>query len=108
MKRFLLERFIVLIVLALVVLSFVSFSFAEESKTITISPETKFQLAPWCYLATRGIFHDYHAKYYPIPKLEAWLAESDTLSFTEKEGRSILWDEMQQWYRMGILVPLTD
>ena len=79
-----------------------------ESKTITISPETKFHLAPWCYLATRGIFHDYHAKYYPIPKLEAWLAESDTLSFTEKGGRSILWDEMQQWYRMGILVPLTD
>jgi hypothetical protein len=79
-----------------------------ESKTIVISQETKFHLAPWCYLATRGIYHDYHAKYYRIPKLEAWLAEIDTLSFTEKEGRSILWDEMQQWYRMGILVPLTD
>jgi hypothetical protein len=79
-----------------------------EEKTLLISPETKFQLAPWCYLSARGIFHDYQAKYYRIPELEAWLAKANTLRFTETGEGSISWDEMLQWYRMGILVPLTD
>jgi len=79
-----------------------------EPKTIEISPETRFQLAPWCYLSSRGIFHDYHANYYRIPELEAWLSETNTLRFTEKRGHSISWDQMLQWYRMGILVPLID
>ncbi|HBG60176.1 MAG TPA: hypothetical protein DDW97_05300, partial [Anaerolineaceae bacterium] len=79
-----------------------------EEKTLEISLETRFQLAPWCYLSSRGLFHDYHANYYHIPELEAWLSETNTLRFTEKRGHSISWDQMLQWYRMGIIVPLTD
>jgi len=79
-----------------------------EEKTLEISLETRFQLAPWCYLSSRGIFHDYHANYYRIPELESWLSEINTVRFTEKRGHSISWDEMLQWYRMGIIVPLTD
>lgn len=77
-----------------------------EHQTITISLETKFQLAPWCYLSSRGIFHDYHAKYYSIPELEAWLTEEDTLCFSAKTERSISWNAMLDLYRLGILIPL--
>ena len=79
---------------------------ALKSHPVVISPKTRFRLAPWCYLSKRGIFHDYHAKYYQIPQLEEWLAENAEISFSSKGSRLISWEELLHWYQMGILVPL--
>src|SRR5690606_26964638 len=37
-----------------------------EYRFTPITGETRFRLAPWCYEAPNGIYHDYRADYYDL------------------------------------------
>lgn len=79
-----------------------------ESIPLRIDKDSFFALAPWCYLSARGIFNDYHARYYHIPALQN-LLERSSLITPEERGRSgISFQAVMEWYQLGLLVPVRD
>ncbi len=72
-----------------------------------IDGETKFRLAPWCYVSTqRGIYHDYEAGYLDHAALLRIVNQMPG-GFTRRQGREvgITADEFEDLYRRGYLVP---
>lgn len=71
-----------------------------------LDEQTRFQLPPWCYIARRGIYHDFHADYLQDAALDALLKQfPQGFTFAQAEsagaGRQAVWD----WYRAGYLAP---
>jgi glycosyltransferase involved in cell wall biosynthesis len=68
-----------------------------------LTDETRFRLAPWCYISNGDIYHDFKGRYYPADKLITLLTthENRLLSFQTADRADIM-----QWYREGLLVPL--
>ena len=72
-----------------------------------ISKHTRYQLAPWCYQAQRGIYHDYKADYYTSPALFGLLAtHPDGFTQANAEQQGISANEVEYWLREGYTVPL--
>jgi glycosyltransferase involved in cell wall biosynthesis len=67
---------------------------------------TRFILAPWCYLASRGVYHDFLATYAALPEMAALLREGG-FTFVDAEGAGVSRDTVLDWYRDGYLVPTT-
>ncbi|MDX1991450.1 MAG: glycosyltransferase family 4 protein [bacterium] len=73
----------------------------------TLDEQTRYQLAPWCYLASQGIYHDFRADYYTGTELRR-LIEHYPEGFTDADAMrdGLHADEMMTFYRDGYLVPL--
>lgn len=65
-----------------------------------ITPQTRFRLAPWCYVCERGVYHDFRGHYADDHTLLRLLAH-DKLCMEETDA-----DHLMHWYREGYLVPL--
>lgn len=71
-------------------------------------PQTRYQLAPWCYLAARGIYHDYRADYLEAPPLEGLIAAfAGGFTLEDAAARGIDGAQMEEWRREGYVVPVT-
>jgi glycosyltransferase involved in cell wall biosynthesis len=72
-----------------------------------ISEQTGYILAPWCYPARRGIYHDYKASYYSSSKLTA-LTRAHPSGFTafDAEKQGVKAEDVEFWLREGYTVPL--
>jgi len=72
-----------------------------------LTEHTSYQLAPWCYLAARGIYHDYRADYLASPALRA-LVTAFPAGFSAALAASFEVDagQIDAWQRDGYLVPV--
>ncbi len=70
-----------------------------------INDETRFKLAPWCYRATRGIYHDFRSDYLQSADLDNLLALPE-LMFSTAQAQGIDRQTLLDWYRDGYLVPV--
>ncbi len=70
---------------------------------VPIDDSTIFRLAPWCYLTSEGIYHDFRAEYNDDERIH----QLSTADFTipEARQRSIDRATIMNWYREGYLVP---
>lgn len=72
-----------------------------------ITPETRFALAPWCYVAQRGIYHDFRADYLTDDVLRELIpANPDGISAEQAVSAGVSAARFESWYRDGYLVPL--
>lgn len=72
-----------------------------------ITDATRYQLAPWCYQAKSGIYHDYKADYYSSPALSALVAaHPDGFTRADAEQQGVSPDEVEYWLREGYTVPI--
>jgi hypothetical protein len=71
------------------------------------SAHTHYWLAPWCYVAKRGIYHDYRADYLEAPALESLIAaHPDGFTPRHAAARAIDAAQIEDWRRDGYLVPV--
>jgi glycosyltransferase involved in cell wall biosynthesis len=82
---------------------------AEVAKPMSFSPmlmtaETKFQLAPWCYITKGRIYHDFHASYRDEAVLIGLLEGG--LSVQKAEAAGVNAETFEAWYRDGYIVPV--
>lgn len=70
--------------------------------------ETRYSLAPWCYISpTRGIYHDFRADYIAPGLLGAMLAERpEGITLAEAETGGIDRETFERWYEQGYIVPV--
>lgn len=69
-------------------------------------PHTRYQLAPWCYLARRGIYHDYRADYLEAPALETLIAAfANGFTCDDAAAYGIDGAQIEEWRREGYIVP---
>lgn len=66
-----------------------------------LDEKTIFQLAPWCYVARHGIYHDFRADYTSDPDLVNPVLDHPK-GFTYRDGDA---QEIQRLLREGYLVP---
>ena len=72
-----------------------------------ITEETQFKLAPWCYHAQNGIYHDFRTNYVQSTVLDHLLSlPALTIHSAQTEG--IDRETVMQWYRDGYIVPALD
>jgi glycosyltransferase involved in cell wall biosynthesis len=72
----------------------------------SLDEHVRYQLAPWCYRAKRGIYHDFRSDYLADSDLDGLLAAfPDGFMLTNAQSRGIAPDTVCQWYRDGYLVP---
>jgi glycosyltransferase involved in cell wall biosynthesis len=72
-----------------------------------ITDKTLYILAPWCYQARQGIYHDYKADYYTFPKLTALTtAHPKGFSASDAEKQGVKAEDVEFWLREGYTVPL--
>ena len=70
-------------------------------------PNTHYRLAPWCYLARRGIYHDYRADYLESAALQALVAAyPDGFTPNEAAAQGIDAAQIEAWRRDGYLTPV--
>lgn len=84
---------------------------AEIAEPMTFTPlsmtsETRFELAPWCYASKEGIYHDFRADYRNDSLLLTLLASGLTVKKAQASGVSE--DKFEAWYRDGYIVPVRD
>jgi glycosyltransferase involved in cell wall biosynthesis len=72
-----------------------------SSKLIT--RDTRFQLAPWCYITQGRIYHDFHADYRADAVLINLLEGGLTIEKASAAGIDA--DTFEAWYREGYIVP---
>jgi len=66
---------------------------------------THFRLAPWCYPASRGIYHDFRADYQPIPALTALHAAApEGFTLRQAAAQDVNQATLLDWIREGYLV----
>ena len=72
-----------------------------------ITPETRFKLAPWCYVSDKGIYHDFKGTYYDQYGWEELrrIVEKYPDSFTFLAS---IRNRIMEWYREGYIVPLQE
>jgi glycosyltransferase involved in cell wall biosynthesis len=71
----------------------------------SITTETRFILAPWCYMSANGIYHDFKGKYFKDS------GSDELLSVVEKYPSGFTFiasiqNRVMEWYREGYIVPL--
>ena len=72
-----------------------------------LNEHTQYQLAPWCYLAARGIYHDYRADYLESAALRALVtAFPDGFSAALAASFGAGATQIDAWQRDGYLVPV--
>jgi glycosyltransferase involved in cell wall biosynthesis len=71
-----------------------------------ITAKTRYMLAPWCYQAKMGIYHDYKADYYTSPLLSS-LVSAHPQGFTtaDAEQQGVTSEVVEFWLREGYSVP---
>lgn len=71
-----------------------------------IGDDTRFKLAPWCYRADRGVYHDFRVEYLRDAAFDH-LIDAYPAGFTVAEARThrIERDLVLAWYRDGYLTP---
>jgi hypothetical protein len=71
-----------------------------------LTKESRFVLAPWCYVWDENIYHDFDARHRLRPQLVNLLAQ-EPAGFTQAQaaGHGISEDEIRDWYRDGYIVP---
>jgi glycosyltransferase involved in cell wall biosynthesis len=70
-------------------------------------PHTHYWLAPWCYVAKRGIYHDYRADYLEAPALQSLIAaHPDGFTPVQAAAHGIDAAQIEDWRRDGYLVPV--
>ena len=68
---------------------------------------TRYQLAPWCYRAKRGVYHDYLANYRDLSSITELLDQvSDGFTMQQAQASGISEQEVNQAFTDGYLVPL--
>jgi glycosyltransferase involved in cell wall biosynthesis len=70
-----------------------------------ITPETRFILAPWCYVSGKGIYHDFKGTYFDGD------GSNELIQLVEKypDGftfQAYIRHSIEEWHRDGYLVPL--
>lgn len=75
---------------------------------VPYTKRARYILAPWCYLSSRGIYHDFLATYLNDGALLA-LCSQFSAGFTQADAMTagVYPDELQRYYRDGYLVPLS-
>lgn len=72
----------------------------------TRDADTPHILAPWCYLAQRGVYHDFRADYTDLGGLMPLLRDHPTgVSQAQAEKAGVPADEFERRYREGFIVP---
>jgi hypothetical protein len=72
-----------------------------------INPDTIFKLAPWCYRAARGIYHDFRVEYLQSNALNTLLAHFPAgFSANEAVSQGVAQAQVLDWYRQAYLTPL--
>ncbi len=72
-----------------------------------ITAATRYRLAPWCYRARRGIYHDYRADYTETPQLLALVdAHPEGFSTADAAAFGVDQGQIEAWMREGYIVPL--
>lgn len=82
---------------------------AEELRFqfMPITKNTRYLLAPWCYQAKSGIYHDYKADYYASPELSVLVAaHPDGFTRADAEGVGVSDEQVEFWLREGYTVPV--
>lgn len=85
---------------------------AERAQPMRFDPQpitdaTRYRLASWCYLAKRGIYHDYKGDYLADDTLIALTQQyPDGFSLTEAAPQGVTRATLDHWQREGYLVPL--
>ncbi len=72
-----------------------------------LTPQTRWRLAVWCYLAPRGIYHDFRGDYLAAPdliRLTNCYPDGWTALAAAQQG--IAEAQIEAWYRDGYIVPL--
>ncbi len=73
---------------------------------VPMDDTTTFVLAPWCYISSRGIYHDFLAAYRTSQTLMALVKEyRGGFTFADAKALGVEQDEVTNWYRDGYLVP---
>ncbi|NLI44226.1 MAG: glycosyltransferase family 4 protein [Chloroflexi bacterium] len=78
------------------------------SEPLSIDENTRFALAPWCYLSEKGFFQDYHARYYDIPSLKELLSLSSVITPETRAYCGVQLELAVAWYQLGIIIPIRD
>ncbi|GAB1422185.1 hypothetical protein MASR2M15_23990 [Anaerolineales bacterium] len=64
-----------------------------------------FQLAAWCYISERGVYHDFRAEYRSEPAaLVDMLSQEGRIDFQRAEEKGISKADILDWYRDGYLI----
>ncbi len=72
-----------------------------------ITGKTRYLLAPWCYQAKSGIYHDYKADYYTSPALSALVAtHPDGFTRADAAEQGVMGEQVEYWLREGYTVPI--
>jgi glycosyltransferase involved in cell wall biosynthesis len=72
-----------------------------------INDQTRFVLPPWCYRASHGIYHDFHATYLQSPELEQLVMQHPQgFTFAQANTLHVAREAVMDWYRDGYLSPL--
>ncbi|MDQ7024737.1 MAG: glycosyltransferase family 4 protein [Anaerolineae bacterium] len=66
-----------------------------------ITQETRFILAPWCYISDHQIYHDFGGRYQLNSLTELIEKHPDGLTFADSNEEQVM-----AWYRDGYIVPL--
>jgi len=69
-----------------------------------ITPETRFDLAPWCYATDDRIYHDFRAIYRYEGVLLSLIESGLTVDKAQAFG--VTQEEFEAWYREGYIVPV--
>ena len=70
-----------------------------------ITDETRFVLAPWCYVTKHGIYHDFKGQYCELDDLTRLVSQHDEDGFTFEAASE---KEIMEWYKEGFLVPIQE
>lgn len=70
--------------------------------------QTPYQLAPWCYISNRGIYHDFRADYADLPELITLLNTYEAITPELAAAQGIDGLQFEAWYREGYVVPVGD
>jgi len=93
-------------------------AYAEAILSAQIAPPLTYQhpirdahtshvLAPWCYIATRGVYHDFRADYTDLGALMTLLIENPGgVTRSQAESAGVPSEEFERRYREGFIVPL--
>ncbi len=66
-----------------------------------LTTQTRYQLAPWCYVHGGQIFHDYRAEHTAVSALTQ-LLENHPHGFTTRDATQP--EEVAEWYKLGYIV----
>jgi 2-amino-4-hydroxy-6-hydroxymethyldihydropteridine diphosphokinase len=71
-----------------------------------LTPESRFELPPWCYVWEDQIYHDFDARHTAQPHLADLLSEfPGGFTQAQAEAHGVAGQQVDAWYRDGFIVP---